>query len=109
MKKTTIIGCSIFTIAIVVLFAVIYMISYDPGITNEQEKKAKMIADSEVCYYIFDTDGYVTVYLADQKTVFEFTSIETSSLPLELQNELKHGIKAESVGEVYGFLENYSS
>ena len=48
-------------------------------------------------------------YLADQKTVFERTSIPLSGLPEKLQKEIREKKKIRDMKMLYGFLENYSS
>ena len=65
--------------------------------------------DLDECYYIKASDGYVTVYMADEETVYEYTSIPVNELPKDIQKELKSGKKVDTMGQVYGFLENYSS
>ena len=54
-------------------------------------------------------EGVVIVCLHDKKTVYEYTSIEVTELPVTLQNEIKNGKYVESLQDLYGFLENYSS
>ena len=54
-------------------------------------------------------EGYVTVFKSDKKTVYEYTTIRVDELPKELQQKLVEGLKLTSLGQVYGFLENYSS
>ena len=112
MSRKYSIGLFITTIFIIVLFAVGYRMSYNHALekkNTQTEQEREVQAKPETGYYIKDTDGYVTVYLADRKTVFEYTTIPTAELPDHLQTELKTGIKIMSLGEVYGFLENYSS
>lgn len=60
-------------------------------------------------YYARDIDGYVIIYQSDQETVFEYTSIPVGTLSQELQEELQEGKRLDNLGQVYGFLENYSS
>lgn len=108
MRRKNSVGFLCFVIIIVLLFVFIYRYSYDKAL-SEKEELTKEITEMEECYYIKNTDGYVTVYLADEETVYEYTSIPIEELPESLQTELKEGKKVEDVGEVYGFLENYSS
>ena len=56
-----------------------------------------------------EVNGYVVVFLSDKKTAYDYTSIEVSTLPTELQNEVKNGKYIESTQLLYSFLENYSS
>lgn len=109
MSKRTIIGLIVFIIAIVSLMSIILYISYQKSPSEPKGRQTENENLMEECYYIKDTDGYVTVYLADQKTVYEYTSIPTSELSQDMQQKLETGIKVETIGQVYGFLENYSS
>ena len=112
MNKKYSIGFFFGTIFIVVFFIIGYRMSYNHALENKHtqtEQEREVQAEPETGYYIMDSDGYVTVYLADRKTVFEYTTISTEDLPEHLQTELKNGLKMVSLGEVYGFLENYSS
>lgn len=60
-------------------------------------------------YYLKELDGYVIVYLYDQKTIFELTDIRIDDLELNLQEEIKAGKYIETTKELYGFLETYTS
>lgn len=66
-------------------------------------------ATKNYCYYLLEKNGYVVVFLSDKETVYEYTSIEVADLPITLQNEVKNGKYIETIEELYGFLENYSS
>lgn len=63
--------------------------------------------DYEYCLYI--ENGYVTVYYSDKKTVFSYTDIAAESLPENIRRELYSGMKIDSQGNLYDFLETYSS
>lgn len=60
-------------------------------------------------YLLKELNGYVIVYLSDEKTVYEVTGISITELPKEVQNQIQEGIKFDSINELYAFLENYSS
>ncbi|MBQ8803563.1 MAG: hypothetical protein IJZ53_08025 [Tyzzerella sp.] len=107
MNRKYSIGFLIGIIIIMVLFIIVYQFSYSRAV--EENEKQRSETKLEEGYYIKEIDGYVTVYLADGKTVYEYTSILVEELPLEIRQELNTGIKVETLGEVYGFLENYSS
>lgn len=108
MYKKYSIGFFIGTLLFILLLIAAYRISY--SYTLEKNARAEQnMSHMEECYYIKDQDGYVTVYMGDQKTVYEYTSILVEELPPETQKSLKHGCKVTSLGQVYGFLENYSS
>lgn len=108
MNKKYSIGFLIGAIAIIVLFIVAYRMSYSHALERKAETEQGNL-QLEECYYIKASEGYVTVYLADQKTVYEYTSILVEDLPAELQKRVENGYKVTSLGQVYGFLENYSS
>lgn len=60
-------------------------------------------------YLLKELNGYVIVYLGDEKTVYEVTGISITELPKEVQSQIQEGIKFNSINELYAFLENYSS
>lgn len=60
-------------------------------------------------YLLKELNGYVIVYLSDEKTVYEVTGISVTDLPEEVQNQIREGMKLYSTTELYAFLENYSS
>lgn len=66
-------------------------------------------AMKEDCYYLMEVNGYVVVYLSDKSTPYEYTDIEYDALPPTVRAELRNGKYIESLEELYGFLENYSS
>lgn len=79
---------------------------------ESQEKEAVSTqgdAKKEEIYYLNELNGYVVVYLNDQKTVFEYTNILLEDLPEELAEEIREGKTMEGTEKLYGFLENYSS
>lgn len=63
--------------------------------------------DYEYCLYI--ENGFVTVYYSDKKTVFSYTDISAETLPENIRRELYSGMKIDSQGSLYDFLETYSS
>ena len=114
MRKRYSIGFLIFTVCMIVLFSFAYRIHY-LRIQNQLElektelQDARTQANVENYYYIKERDGYVIVYEADEKTVYEYTSIRLDELPENTQKAIRKGIKVDSLGQIYGFLENYSS
>lgn len=60
-------------------------------------------------YYLVIERGYLVVYYADCKTVYEYTGIEAKNLPEEEQVRLAYGIFLKNQEELYGMLQNYSS
>ena len=121
MKKRYGIGFLIGMIVFTLVLVCAYQLSYDRAmrklgakqrdIQKKQEHvvETKGSAQKEDGYIIKEKDGYIIVYLSDGKTVYEYTTIETQYLPEVIQKEVKKGKKADTVGQVYGFLENYSS
>lgn len=113
MSKKYGIGFLIATILLIFLFVFAYRISYHRALENKMSEdkviEESVKADAEICYYIMELDGYVTVFDSDKKTVYEYTSIEMDELPDDIRESVKKGIKFTSLGQVYGFLENYSS
>lgn len=110
MKKRYGVG---FLLGIILLILIaLFIFAYDRSYNHALEKNntvERTKTEQELCYYIKESDGYVTVYEHDGKTVYEYTTILVNSLPEEIQEKLKDGIKVTSLGQVYGFLENYSS
>lgn len=69
-----------------------------------------VLAETEDClYYLIEEFGYVNIYLADRRTVYEYTNITMDMLPEALQSEISEGKGLSSERELYDFLENYSS
>lgn len=60
-------------------------------------------------YLLKELNGYVIVYLSDEKTVYEVTEIAIDELPDEVQTQIREGMEINSTNELYAFLENYSS
>lgn len=60
-------------------------------------------------YYITLKDEEVVVFLEDEETVYEYTGIFESNLEEADVETLRQGIRADSLSELYGILENFSS
>lgn len=60
-------------------------------------------------FFLRESNGFVTVYLKDNKTVYEYTSIRVDNLPEEVAAKIRQGMKIESTERLYSFLEGYSS
>ena len=60
-------------------------------------------------YYIKEEDGKLIVFETKTKHIFMETSIEIYMLPEELIDKLDSGIFFETEGDLYDFLESYSS
>lgn len=110
MRKKYSIGFLVITLLLIVGFSFAYRMSYKHVKEDtEKELEARTQGDVENYYYIKERDGYVIVYEGDEKTVYEYTTIHVEDLPEQIQNALKKGIKVDSLSQIYGFLENYSS
>lgn len=106
--------------AVALLFGAAYNYSYkkaEERMLAKQEIKQKteetIITDGEAKksegYVLLELNGFVAVYLSDRTTIYEYTNISINSLPQDTQAEIKEGKVLKSLGELYGFLENYSS
>lgn len=79
---------------------------------NEVTKEEAVTISQEyiTCpYYIKEADGRLIVFESKHQSIFMETSIETKSLPQEIQEKLETGIFFQTEGELYDFLESYSS
>lgn len=102
------------------LIVIMYLVysSFNKIIVNPENNHAvteedSVLTDSNTlsndCYFLYDKNGYVVVYHSDKKTLYEYTDILVSELPVNLRTELRNGKYIENLDELYGFLENYSS
>lgn len=60
-------------------------------------------------YYLSIQDGYVVVLCEDQKTVLLRTDISSTVLPVEIRNKLETQNILVNSGELFDFLESYTS
>ena len=60
-------------------------------------------------YIVFARDGSFSVYHGDNETFYMETGIITSTLPQEIQKQVKEGIRFQTLEELFDFLESYSS
>lgn len=111
MNKKYGIGFLLGFAVLVSLFVLAYRISYNRALDehNSNKEEEELVSETELCYYIKAVDGYVTVFKSDKKTVYDYTTIRVEDLPENIQEKLVDGLKLTTLGEVYGFLENYSS
>ena len=109
MRSKKSIGILLFLIFFVFVFVFIYRIGYYIALTELREEKSEEFQNLNDFYWIKEDDGYVVVYYADEETVFDQTTIPIKTLPITVQMELDEGKRVESLNQVYGFLENYSS
>ncbi|MBR1703305.1 MAG: hypothetical protein IJ716_15370 [Lachnospiraceae bacterium] len=60
-------------------------------------------------FYLAVKDNEVVVYLEDKKTIYMNTGIMLETLPENVQKQIIQTMFVESEGDLYGFLESYSS
>lgn len=123
MNKKYSIGFILLLLTVLVLISGAYEFSYDMAKEKAREEKltdyqnqtdgnsleTDGTAKKADCFYLFEEHGFITVYLSDKETVFEYTSIEVNDLPDELITEIQNGKYVKDVDELYNFLETYSS
>lgn len=126
MKKST--SIRLFLILAVVLCGSAYAIGYyysvyqwekrmarEPYLAEQQpsekpeEENSSPVATAPYQYVLREQDGYITVYYADQETVYSITDIPVKSLSIRLQQEIAQGKFIYSEEELYNFLESHSS
>ncbi len=60
-------------------------------------------------YFLTIENSAVTVYYSDKETVYSYTDIQAENLPEDIRKKLYGGMEIESQGELFDFLETYSS
>lgn len=60
-------------------------------------------------YYAVMENGYVTIYLKDKTTIYDYTDIAAADLPDYMVQSLESGFYFRGLKELYEFLETYSS
>ncbi len=114
------VSVSIFLAILVIVLAWLYI-----KFNNETSPKENMIStENDVSkeqsitisqeyiscpYYIKAVHGRLVVYETKSQEIFMETSIEIYTLPSEIQEKLEPGIFFQTEGELYDFLESYSS
>lgn len=63
----------------------------------------------EVKYWGYIENGYVSIYLDDNETIYDYTDISANILPNNLRNQFENGKKFYGIEELYEFLETYST
>lgn len=72
-------------------------------------RKTFHIKEPEYLFYLKIERGNVTVYQIEDDQVYAYTDIKMVDLPDEMQLEILNGKYFENIGELYEFLETYSS
>jgi hypothetical protein len=88
------------------------LISYELLTFSPDEIKIRKSYDADnisFMFYVAVKNGYVVVYNSDLKSIYSYTSIEAKNLPEKDRINLSQGIYIDSVEELYGLLESYSS
>lgn len=108
-----------FFVGIVICFAILsfaFQKSYQnvKGEILAQQKENMSVptkgnASKADVYYLKDLNGFLAVYKSDKKTLYEYTDIRMDELPKELAAEIRNWKAIETLENLYGFLENYSS
>ena len=123
MRSRYMIGFVAAFVLFVLFLSAGYQITYD-RVMDRQALKQEEISDAQSIaaegdavndtedgegYYLCELQGFVVVYLEDRKTIYEFTEIPLTDLPEEVQQEVAEGKYMKDRGDLYAFLENYSS
>ncbi|MGN0341577.1 MAG: hypothetical protein ACI4DO_02185 [Roseburia sp.] len=124
MKKTNSIR-SFFIVTMVLLLCFLVYLFYSmnrpsgdsqtPSTEQEQISETEEILQktsnipSDAIFILKDCDGYLTVYLIAEDTVYMYTDITMDSLPQSLQEEIDTGKTFSNAEELFRFLESYSS
>lgn len=72
-------------------------------------RKTFHIKEPEYLFYLKIERGNVTVYQISDNQVYAYTDIKMVDLPEDVQLEIINGKQIENIGELYEFLETYSS
>ncbi len=114
------ISVSIFLSVLVIILALMYIkFNNETRVKEEQVTTENEVTNEESItisqeyisypYYIKSEYGRLVVYESKYEEVFMETGIEVKLLPFEIQEKLKSGIFFQTEGELYDFLEAYSS
>ncbi len=60
-------------------------------------------------FILCEADGKVVIYYEDFMTIYDYTDIDVTGLPLELQKEIYIGKQIKTIEELYEFLEEHTS
>lgn len=66
-------------------------------------------AEEGIVYYLEEEEGKVSIYQGEEHNLYEKTSIPVKQLPAGIQEEIREGKSLSGEGELFSFLENYSS
>ena len=60
-------------------------------------------------FILYALDGRVVVYYEDFVTIYDYTDIDVTDLPIDLQREIYVGMQVKDLEELYEFLEDHTS
>ena len=60
-------------------------------------------------FILYALDGRVVVYYEDFVTIYDYTDIDVTDLPIDLQREIYVGMQIKDLEELYDFLEDHTS
>ena len=60
-------------------------------------------------FILYALDGRVVVYYEDFVTIYDYTDIDVTDLPIDLQREIYVGMQIKDLEELYEFLEDHTS
>lgn len=60
-------------------------------------------------FILYALDGRVVVYYEDFVTIYDYTDIDVTDLPIDLQREIYVGKQVKDLEELYEFLEDHTS
>lgn len=60
-------------------------------------------------FILYALDGRVVVYYEDFVTIYDYTDIDITDLPIDLQREIYVGKQVKDLEELYEFLEDHTS
>lgn len=58
---------------------------------------------------VLEENGYIVIYYAKDRTLYDYTNIRVKGLPEEIQEKIKSGIEFKNEDDLYEFLEAYTS
>ena len=83
---------------------------WEEAYSTETEEAAVAVSRTVDYKFIIVEEGdFLTVYLADGVTVYEYTGIRFSELEEGVREKIREGYCVKDEEALFGFLENYSS
>lgn len=79
------------------------------GTETEEEEAVPVSRTVDYKFVIVEEGDFLTVYLADRVTVYEYTGIRFSELEEGVRERIREGYCVKDEEALFGFLENYSS